>query len=126
MRTPPIAGLIALRTSAVFIASCPTSAVNGSIARPRAIVLILPAAPRCETERGSAGSRVPVVEQRAAGVELQPGGGGAHGPVAGVTDDGARRLRRRGGAGPLHPGRAPVADGRGRLVRKLCGEHAAA
>src|ERR1700724_1948126 len=74
MRTPPIAGLIALRTSAVFIASCPTSAVKGSI-RPRAIDLILPAALRCETDRESARPRAPVVEERVAGVQLQPGRG---------------------------------------------------
>src|ERR1700724_3288802 len=123
MRTPPIAGLIALRTSAVFIASCPTSAVNGSV-RPRAIDLILPAAPRCETERGSAGSRVPVVEKRRGGVQFQSGSGRAHGPVTGMSHDGTRRLRWRGEAAPLHPGRAYIGDGCRRLVRILCREDA--
>src|ERR1700686_4947907 len=124
MRTPPIAGLIALWTSAVFIASCPTSAVKGSIARPRAIDLILPAGRRCETERVSARSRMPVVEERAAGVQLQPGGGRAHGPVTGTADDGPWRLRRSGGAGPLHPCRTQVVDGSRRLIGVLSGKHA--
>src|SRR5579863_4749905 len=49
MRTPPMFGLIALRTSAVFIASCPTSAVNGMREREFGIDPIVPEGSSVET-----------------------------------------------------------------------------